>query len=129
MGCSSPYPLTLNLALTYPPLLSIFLLLPLRCPCCDRIHLILHCDVPVINHHQALQATESPGLLRSERGWLAVRELLARGAAVYGQLDFVAAALTERARKHDHVPVLAAAIARHAQNELNSTQLVRLLAD
>lgn len=57
--------------------------------------------------------------------WPACCDVLIRGAVQHEQLDFVAAALMERARKHEHVPVLAAQAAKVAEDKYNSTQLVR----
>lgn len=74
---------------------------------------------------QALQGLECPAVEKQESAWPACRDVLARGAVLYQQLDFVAAALMERARKHEHVPKLAALIAKHAEDKCNSTQLVR----
>jgi hypothetical protein len=74
---------------------------------------------------QALQGLESPAVEKQESAWPACRDVLARGAVLYQQLDFVAAALMERARKHEHVPKLAALIAKYAEEKCNSTQLVR----
>jgi hypothetical protein len=74
---------------------------------------------------QALQGLESPAVEKQESAWPACRDVLARGAVLYQQLDFVAAALMERARKHEHVPKLAALIAKYAEEQCNSTQLVR----
>ncbi|WIA21063.1 hypothetical protein OEZ85_005385 [Tetradesmus obliquus] len=78
----------------------------------------------------ALQGLECPAVEKQESAWPACRDVLARGAVLYQQLDFVAAALMERARKHEQVPKLAALIAKHAEDKCNSTQLaVRLLAE
>ncbi|WIA41348.1 hypothetical protein OEZ86_004943 [Tetradesmus obliquus] len=78
----------------------------------------------------ALQGLECPAVEKQESAWPACRDVLARGAVLYQQLDFVAAALMERARKHEHVPKLAALIAKHAEEKCNSTQLtVHLLAE
>jgi hypothetical protein len=74
---------------------------------------------------QALQGLECPAVEKQESAWPACRDVLARGAVLYQQLDFVAAALMERARKHEHVPKLAALIAKYAEEKCNSTQLVR----
>jgi hypothetical protein len=43
---------------------------------------------------------------------------------LYQQLELVAAALMERARKHEHVPALAIRVAKYAEEHYNSTQLV-----
>jgi hypothetical protein len=50
--------------------------------------------------------------------------VLIRGAVYFKQEEFVAAALMERARKHEHVPPLAAQAAKYAEDKYNSTQLV-----
>jgi len=63
---------------------------------------------------------------KPEGGWPACRDVLIRGAVLHEQLDFVAAALMERARKHEHVPPLAAQAAKFAEEHYNSTQLVRV---
>lgn len=60
----------------------------------------------------------------TKQGWPAVCDVLIRGAVQHEQLDFVAAALMERARRHEHVPVLAAQAAKVAEERYNSTQLV-----
>jgi hypothetical protein len=77
---------------------------------------------------QALQALEVPTVTKQEGGWPAVCDVLIRGAVQHEQLDFVAAALMERARKHEHVPLLAAQAAKDAEEKYNSTQLVSLCA-
>lgn len=64
-------------------------------------------------------------MAKPEGGWPACRDVLIRGAVLHEQLDFVAAALMERARKHEHVPPLAAQAAKFAEEHYNSTQLVR----
>lgn len=63
-------------------------------------------------------------MAKQEGGWPAVCDVLIRGAVQHEQLDFVAAALMERARKHEHVPPLAAQAAKYAEEKYNSTQLV-----
>lgn len=63
-------------------------------------------------------------MTKQEGGWPAVCDVLLRGAVQHEQLDFVAAALMERARKHEHVPPLAAQAAKYAEEKYNSTQLV-----
>jgi hypothetical protein len=56
---------------------------------------------------------------------VACRDVLIRGAVQHEQLDFVAAALMERSRRHEHIPLLAADAAKYAEEKYNSTQLVR----
>lgn len=73
---------------------------------------------------QTLQALESPAITKQEGCWPACCDALIRGAVLHEQLDFVAAALMERARKHEHVPPLAAQAAKYAEEKYNSTQLV-----
>lgn len=73
---------------------------------------------------QALQALEAPTVAKQEGCWPACCDVLIRGAVQHEQLDFVAAALMDRARKHEHVPLLAAQAAKVAEDKYNSTQLV-----
>lgn len=73
---------------------------------------------------QALQALESPSITKQDGAWPACCDVLIRGAVYFKQEEFVAAALMERARKHEHVPPLAAQAAKYAEDKYNSTQLV-----
>lgn len=73
---------------------------------------------------QALQALEVPTVTKQEGCWPACCDVLTRGVVDHEQLDFVAAALMERARKHEHVPPLAAHAAKYAEEKYNNTQLV-----
>eukprot|EP00879_Flechtneria_rotunda_P033161 GHRR01036702.1.p1 GENE.GHRR01036702.1~~GHRR01036702.1.p1 ORF type:complete len:403 (+),score=159.96 GHRR01036702.1:110-1318(+) len=75
----------------------------------------------------ALQALESPAALKQESTWPACKDILTHGAVMYQQLDFLAAALMDRARKHEHVPQLAASLAKYAEEKYNSTQLAMML--
>ena len=73
---------------------------------------------------QALQALDAPTVTKQEGCWPACCDVLIRGAVQHEQLDFVAAALMDRARKLEHVPALAAQAAKYAEEKYNSTQLV-----
>jgi hypothetical protein len=75
-------------------------------------------------HLQALQALESPSITKQDGAWPACCDVLIRGAVYFKQEEFVAAALMERARKHEHGPLLAAQAAKYAEEKYNSTQLV-----
>jgi hypothetical protein len=90
---------------------------------------VIYCFLPALPACvlQALQGLECPAVEKQESAWPACRDVLARGAVLYQQLDFVAAALMERARKHEHMPKLAALIAKYAEEKCSSTQLVRKL--
>jgi len=82
-------------------------------------HVLLHAP-------QALLALDSPSIAhtKQEAAWSACQGVLVRGAVLYQQLELVAAALMERARKHEHVPALATRVAKYAEEHYNSTQLV-----
>jgi condensin complex subunit 1 len=74
-------------------------------------------DDPTDAHAAAQLAAAAP----SSRA--AVVRLLALGAARYGQAEYVARQLVARARRHDHLPAVAAASAAHGEAALNSTSL------
>jgi hypothetical protein len=65
-----------------------------------------------------------PTVTKLEGCWPACCDVLIRGVVDHEQLEFVAAALMERARKHEHVPPLAAQAAKYAEEKYNNTQLV-----
>lgn len=99
-------------------------------PCQVHVYNILY-RLPVLDllgllhtHIQALQGLESKTVVKQD-SWPACQDVLVQGAVRYQQLDFVAAALMERARQHEHLPQLVALLAKFAEEKHNSTQLVR----
>lgn len=73
---------------------------------------------------QALQGLEAPTIAKQETNWPACRDVLVLGAVQYQQSEFVAHALIELVRKHEHMPQLAALTAKYAEEQHNNTQLV-----
>ncbi len=73
---------------------------------------------------QALGALESSEAMKQEGLRILAIDMLCLGALRYGRLDFVPSALLQRVRKEDHLPLVVAGVAAHAEQHYNSTQLV-----